>query len=131
MHTPTNLQACYIMLLPLTSGDRKCRLRLAISYCCWTLTRPMPSTTSKRKAYNWKTVVSCGCNEETSSHLFLHCLTARIIWAEFLQKFHISWVILVSLPSMFESWFNGPKGSLSPRGRVLWSSIPHVICWSI
>lgn len=47
------------------------------------------------------------------------------------KKIYFHWASPPSLPSMFEAWFNGLKGCLSPKGRILWLSIPHIVYWFI
>lgn len=81
----------------------------------------------KRGAILANQCVMCGCSEETSPLLFLHCYIARSTWMDVLFRFHLSWVMSAFIPQVFVSWFHGPKGILSPRGKILWASIPHVL----
>lgn len=69
--------------------------------------------------------------EETLSHLFLHCRFAFEMWGCILSRFGRSWEMPRIVNQLVEFWQSAFKGDLSPRGKLFWDCVPHVVCWVI
>ncbi|OVA12342.1 Reverse transcriptase zinc-binding domain [Macleaya cordata] len=70
----------------------------------------------------------CKQQEETVSHLFIHCSMARSIWQYFLRPFKVEWVTTTSIMDHF-FWWKMKFGR--NRGRKIWELLPYAICWTI
>lgn len=75
---------------------------------------------------NW--CVLCKKNGELVSHLFIHCIFARDIWAYFLGWVNWVWVMPKDVKDLFHQW-NGPGFGAS--GKMFWSCLIHAVLWNI
>eukprot|EP00268_Persea_americana_P062605 TRINITY_DN8040_c1_g2_i6.p1 TRINITY_DN8040_c1_g2~~TRINITY_DN8040_c1_g2_i6.p1 ORF type:complete len:254 (+),score=31.35 TRINITY_DN8040_c1_g2_i6:132-893(+) len=73
------------------------------------------------------TCVLCGKEEESITHLFLHCESASCNWQSFFKNCGISWC----LPSALSELMEGRLGPFKGVGLILWRSIPFSIHWLI
>lgn len=62
---------------------------------------------------NW--CVLCKRNEESTSHLFIHCIFARDIWAYFLDGVNRFWVMPKDVVDLFYQWTVSGFGD---RGKI-------------
>ncbi|OVA07734.1 Reverse transcriptase zinc-binding domain [Macleaya cordata] len=70
----------------------------------------------------------CGRNNESASHLLLHCNYSKEVWNLILPHSGWSWVFPESVEGVAHSWsFLAPHGT----GRKIWPFIPFAIMWSI
>ena len=70
----------------------------------------------------------CGCEEETSNHILIHCTVAKSLWDIILALCGVQWVFPNSVKEVLRSW----KGSFVGRKRKkVWKSIPLFIFWTI
>lgn len=61
-----------------------------------------------------------------------HCNVATDLWGKFLSKFsHQPLALSASMPLLLSVWYGTKLNHLSPRGLILWKSIPHIMCWSL
>jgi hypothetical protein len=72
--------------------------------------------------------VSCAGNVETSTHLFLHCPSAILIWYEVFRWLCVVVVIPPNLFVLFESFRSTAKNA---RARNDYLMIWHATLWSI
>ncbi|OVA11911.1 Reverse transcriptase zinc-binding domain [Macleaya cordata] len=69
----------------------------------------------------------CGRNNESASHLLLHCNYSKEVWNLILPHSGWSWVFPESVEGVAHSWsFLAPHGT----GRKIWPFIPFAIMWS-
>lgn len=52
---------------------------------------------------NW-CVVLCKDNEESTKHLFIHCLFSKAIWDHFIGSLNRSWVMPNEMLDLFSQW---------------------------
>ena len=74
----------------------------------------------------------CNADEETSSHIFLHCKVSLKAWQIILpQNFGLSFP--EKAIQLFKDWPKHFPGSLrnKPILNRLWSSIPKNLCWQL
>lgn len=70
----------------------------------------------------------CGREEETNSHLFLHCSVTVQVWNIFIALTGIQWVMPDSTIEMLSCWNKGRR-SVSEKKR--WGMIPASIWWTL
>lgn len=68
---------------------------------------------------------------ETTDHLFLHCPKSAEIWAFFLKKFSLGWVMPRSCKDLLKMRSLCPTESLSQKGTVVWKILPSLMWWHI
>ncbi|KAL4204372.1 hypothetical protein AMTRI_Chr01g109510 [Amborella trichopoda] len=72
--------------------------------------------------------VLCQCEEESNSHLFIHCNTAHKIWGHILQLCGVQWVMLPTVKELLSSY---PASHWLKAGRTLWKAAGAAIVWII
>ena len=74
----------------------------------------------------------CNLDEETTSHLFLHCKTSLLVWRYVLPP-GMDLNFTGSAAQLFIEWNKHYPGSLSknPILRRLWATIPKNLCWQL
>ncbi|OVA18949.1 Reverse transcriptase zinc-binding domain [Macleaya cordata] len=70
----------------------------------------------------------CLEQEESPSHLLLHCTYSHKIWDEIIPQFGWCWVCPSSVLSLAQSW---SSKSFSKTGKLIWQFVPVAIFWTI
>ena len=72
----------------------------------------------------------CMCKEagESIDHLFLHCHTARELWALAFSMFGVTWVLPRHVVDLMACW-NGCTRRC--KSATIWGMIPHCLMWVI
>jgi hypothetical protein len=72
----------------------------------------------------------CMCKEagESIDHLFLHCHTARELWALTFSMFGVSWVLPRHVVDLLACWTGRAHRG---RSATIWGLIPHCLMWVI
>lgn len=75
--------------------------------------------------------IMCGSNAESANHLLLHCLVASWIWNSMLCSFGLNWTFPSSVLVAWSSWECDSLQNISPKGKLIWRSIPFAVFWSL
>jgi hypothetical protein len=67
----------------------------------------------------------CRCEEETISHLLLHCEITYGLWTFVFRSFGISWVLLGCIPDLLFGWHNW----LGKNQSKIWNLVPSCLFW--
>lgn len=70
----------------------------------------------------------CLANEETNTHLLIHCSYATCVWGAILNRYGIFWVIPRSIAKLFNQW---RFGCGTPHQKVLWNLSLFVGIWKL
>lgn len=70
----------------------------------------------------------CSLVEETSEHLFLHCLSSWHIWSIIMQWWQLVWVCPPSLADLASWWFGNSFRNLE---RYIWEVTFFATLWSM
>ncbi|XP_056691767.1 uncharacterized protein [Spinacia oleracea] len=70
----------------------------------------------------------CGCNMETSNHLFIQCPISRSLWCWWLNIWGLQWVFPSDLRDVFIQWLPPHKGAFFKK---IWLASFSIIIWTI
>lgn len=77
-------------------------------------------------AVNNMTCSLCSQEDETVSHLLLHCQITSQIWSYFLKGYNVKWVQSRDICSQLQAWkFRRGRN----MGRKIWPLLMFAICW--
>ena len=69
-----------------------------------------------------------GIMDETSEHLFIHCMFSWKTWCMCLSWGGINWITAADLKSQFESWL---EADIKGIEKKCWGCLFYVIIWSV
>lgn len=104
------------------------------SFLIWLVLLDKVLTVDKLQARGWHLVNRCSLclsNEETASHLFLHCEVAHKVWCYFRSRFNQPWVKPKSMDGLLFAWCPDSDPDLSKGGKLLLFCIPTIVCWML
>ena len=101
-----------------------------VSFFTWVATwgRILTTDNLKRRGYHLaRWCCMCRCEEETISHLLLHCEVAYGLWTFVFRCFGILWV----LPWCIVDFFFGWRNWLGKNHSQIWNLVPSCIFWTL
>lgn len=87
----------------------------------------------KMRYHGTSRCILCKDNVECTHQLMLECKFASQIWIELLGNWNSNFALPSSIPKLFADWLN-KYPSPFPKNKVIkvvWSSLPKIICWKI
>lgn len=69
--------------------------------------------------------ILCKQEEESVSHIFIHCSMAKLVWDFFLSHLQISWVFPKFINALIMGWWISGLGSFPVS---IWHVLPGAIC---
>ncbi|XP_026383736.1 uncharacterized protein LOC113279249 [Papaver somniferum] len=107
------------------------KIPLKVSFLAWTLFHdgaPSLEFLQRVGKVNSSTCLLCNTEQETQSHLFLHCSETRKVWHYFLDSFGVKWVFSENVKSNLWEWKAKKNRSMIKK---IWSILPFAIWWTI